>query len=89
MLIDALDDIFDLSNPNERSSVSHSQGHSWTCHVLWHVFVEYPRSLNDINVMSVSALSSTYMESAALKTKYTIGNTQFEGAFFLADGIYL
>ena len=28
------------------------------------------------------------MKSTASKTKYTIGGTEFEGAFFLGDGIY-
>ena len=55
---------------------------------FWHVFVGCPGSLNDINVMGVSTLCNTYMRSAAATTKYTIGDTEFEGAFFLADGIY-
>ena len=55
---------------------------------FWHVFVGCPGSLNDLNVLGVSTLCSTYMKSAASKTKYTIGGTEFEGAFFLADGIY-
>ena len=28
------------------------------------------------------------MESSATSVKYTIGDTEFEGVFFLADGIY-
>ena len=47
-----------------------------------------PGSLNDLNVMGVSTLASTYMSSAAATTKYTIGDTEFEGTYFLADGIY-
>ena len=55
---------------------------------FWHVFVGCPGSLNDLNVLGVSTLGSTYMKSAAATTKYTVGDTEFEGAFFLADGIY-
>ena len=55
---------------------------------FWHVFLGCPGSLNDLNVMGVSSLASTYMESAARTMKYTVGDTEFEGAFFLADGIY-
>lgn len=36
----------------------------------------YPGYLNCINVLGVH------------ETKYTIGDTEFEGSFFLADGIY-
>ena len=55
---------------------------------FWHAFVGCPGSLNDLNVMGTSTLCGTYMRSAAAKTKYKIGDTEFEGAFFLADGIY-
>lgn len=36
----------------------------------------------------MNVFSMAYMESAASKTKYTIGDTEFERVFFLADGIY-
>lgn len=39
---------------------------------FWHVFVGCPGSLNDINVMGVSTLSSMYMECVAATIKYTI-----------------
>ena len=55
---------------------------------FWHVFVGCPGSLNDLNVMGTSTLASSYMNSAAASTKFTVGDTEFEGAFFLADGIY-
>ena len=55
---------------------------------FWHAFVGCPGSLNDLNVMGVSSLCGTYMRSAAATTKYMIGDTEFEGCFFLADGIY-
>lgn len=55
---------------------------------FWHVFVGCPGSMNDINIMGVSDLSTTYMKSAAATTRFTVGDTEFEGAYFLADGIY-
>ena len=55
---------------------------------FWHVFVGCPGYLNDLNVLGVSTLASTYMSSATATTKYTVGDTEFEGCFFLADGIY-
>ena len=55
---------------------------------FWHAFFGCPGSLNDINVLGFSTLTGTYLRSAAATTKYTIGDTEFEGAFVLADGIY-
>ena len=55
---------------------------------IWHAFFGCPGSLNDINVLGFSTLSGTYLRSAAATTKYTIDDTEFEGAYFLADGIY-
>ena len=48
-----------------------------------------PWSLNDVDDMGFSTLASTYMESAAATTKYAVGDTELEGAYFLGDGIYL
>ena len=55
---------------------------------FWHVFLGCPGSLNDLNVLGVSTLANTYMESSARTVKYTVGDTEFEGTYFLADGIY-
>ena len=55
---------------------------------FWHVCLGSPGSLNDIQVLNRSTIISAYMESPAVSIKYTIGDTEFEGAFFLADGIY-
>ena len=55
---------------------------------FWHVCVGFLGSLNDIQVMGRSTITMAYLESPAASIMYTIGDTDFEGAFFLADGIY-
>ena len=55
---------------------------------FWHVCLGFLGSLNDIQVMGRSTITMAYLESPAASIKYTIGDTEFEGAFFLADGIY-
>ena len=44
--------------------------------------------MNDINVTGMSNLSMSYMELVATTTKYSVGDTKFEEAHFLAHGIY-
>ena len=53
---------------------------------FWYVFLGCPGLMNDINVMGGSTLSMAYMESAP-KTKSTMWDTAFEGAFLSAYGI--
>ena len=55
---------------------------------FWHVFLGCPGSLNDLTVLGISSLASTYMESSAATVKFIVGGVEYEGAYFLADGIY-
>ena len=55
---------------------------------FWHVFLGCPGSLNDLTVLGTSSLASTYMESGAATANFEVGGTVYEGAYFLADGIY-
>lgn len=55
---------------------------------FWHAFLGAPGSLNDLNVLGRSTLHEHYLKSPAASVKYTILDTDFTGAYFLADGIY-
>ena len=55
---------------------------------FWHCSLGFPGSLNDIQVVGRGTLSMAYVESPASFFKYKIGDEDFEGAYFLADGIY-
>ena len=55
---------------------------------FWHVCLRFLGLLNDIQVMERSTITMAYLESPAASIKYTIRDTQFEGAFFLADILY-
>ena len=55
---------------------------------FWHCCLGFPGSINDRQVLARSTISMAYLESPAASIEYTIGGTEFQGAFFLADGIY-
>ena len=55
---------------------------------FWHCCLGFPGSINDRPVLGRSTISMAYLESPAASVEYTIGGTEFQGAFFLADGIY-
>ena len=55
---------------------------------FWHCCLGFPGSLNDIQIIRRSTISMAYLESPASSVEYTIGDTKFQGAFFLGDGIY-
>lgn len=55
---------------------------------FYQAYVGLPGSLNDINIMGQSTMQSNYMESGAIDMKYTVAGEVFQGAYFLADGIY-
>ena len=55
---------------------------------FFQAFVGCPGSMNDLNIMGVSTMQSSYMNSCAIDQKFTIYGREFKGAYFLADGIY-
>lgn len=55
---------------------------------FWHCCLGFPGSINDIQVLGRSTISMAYLESPAATVEYTIGEEEFTGAYFLADGIY-
>ncbi|KAH9456062.1 hypothetical protein Pst134EB_033427 [Puccinia striiformis f. sp. tritici] len=55
---------------------------------FWHSFFGLPGSHNDINVLDVSPLFTNLLNGVAPKCTFTINGTQYDQAYFLADGIY-
>ena len=53
-----------------------------------HVFLGVPGSMNDLHVLGVSSLSTKYLQLGASTKKFFIGDQEFTGIHFLADGIY-
>lgn len=49
---------------------------------FWHVNVGFLGSLNDIQIMGRSTITMAYLESPAASVQYSIGDTDFEGAFY-------
>ena len=55
---------------------------------LRHYCLGFLGSFNDTQVMGRSTVTMAYLESPAASIKYTFWDTKFEGAFFLANGIF-
>ena len=55
---------------------------------FWHVFLGVPVSQNDLHVLGVSSLFFKYLQSGAATRKFKIGDQEYTGLHFLADGIY-
>lgn len=55
---------------------------------FFQAYVGLPGSLNDINIMNQTTMQRNYMRSSAIDHKFKIGEQEYTGAYFLADGIY-
>ena len=55
---------------------------------FFQAYVGLPGSLNDINIMNHTTMQRNYMRSIAIDHKFKIGEQEYTGGYFLADGIY-
>ncbi|XP_070678046.1 uncharacterized protein [Malus domestica] len=55
---------------------------------IWHAFFGVPGAQNDLNVLAQSPVFDELLQGNSPRCTYTINGTQYEGSYYLADGIY-
>ena len=55
---------------------------------IWHAFFGTPGSNNDLNVLNQSPLFTQVLQGRAPEVKFTINGSEYNMAYYLADGIY-
>lgn len=55
---------------------------------IWHCNFGSPGSLNDLNILDRSPIFQNLLAGKAPAVKFTLNDTEYDMAYFLADGIY-
>ncbi|XP_070672089.1 uncharacterized protein [Malus domestica] len=55
---------------------------------IWHAFFGVPRAQNDLNVLAQSPVFNDVLQGKAPKVTYVVNRRRYDGAYYLADGIY-
>ena len=55
---------------------------------IWHAFFGVPGAQNDLNVLAQSPVFNDVLQGKAPKVTYVVNGRRYEGAYYLADGIY-
>ncbi|XP_028960070.2 uncharacterized protein LOC126629929 [Malus sylvestris] len=55
---------------------------------IWHAFFGVPGAQNDLNVLAQSPVFDELLQGNSPRCTYWVNGTQYEGSYYLADGIY-
>ncbi|KAM2409482.1 hypothetical protein TB2_027650 [Malus domestica] len=55
---------------------------------IWHAFFGVPGAQNDLNVLAQSPVFNDVLQGKAPKVTYVVNRRKYDGAYYLADGIY-
>ena len=55
---------------------------------IWHAFFGVPGAQNDLNVLAQSPVFNDVLQGKAPKVTYVVNGRRYDGAYYLADGIY-
>ncbi|KAM1666470.1 hypothetical protein ACFX14_045737 [Malus domestica] len=55
---------------------------------IWHAFFGVPGAQNDLNVLAQSPVFNDVLQGKAPKVTYVVNRRRYDGAYYLADGIY-